>query len=357
MPRQFAIPFNGSNPEAFLKRLEPYKENVHHIYLGIPSLLDNSMKVSWFKKKESSNNFALSDKIFNLTIEDISIEDYERNCFSFLELSYGKYKRFLVLNNMVWNISSNDLDEFVQKSIIPIVSHFGIEGIIVGEYEIAKTLRRYLPKIELHLSLQSFIKEVSILINWHKELNLSSINVPFFMSRQIDEIRYIKKRLELPIKLLVTESCICGCPMMISHRAYQSGLFKNYKIFCDDSPLSFAFKGSYVLPRHLKLFDDCVDIFKISTRRTETNRLFRIIDYYINEKDGDLNLWDVVTGRLQKRLMSIHLEHPEFKIPINKLPDKIIRCNCEECLTCNKCELLMKKFFKEGNIDNLSHLI
>lgn len=327
MTRKFSIPYNNTEPEKYLELIEPYKENIDNIYLGIPGI-------------ESHCN-------------DNSINHIDAfiNTKRFLELSKGKYKRLITLNKAFYSISDVDKSLFILNTITPLILTYEIEGVIVSDFNLAVILKETLPDLEIQTSCNTYQFNLNSYKLWNKEVGVTTFNPPREVLRTPELLKEIKN-LGFKLKYIVNEACIYGCPQNINHACYIANSINYIPItyYCERPKWKYSdiLKTNFILPRHLKLFDEFVDIYKIAGRNSTTDRIILMIDAYVNERN-DIDLVDIMTSRLRTKLF----KSKNISIPVNRIPDKLLTCKCAECDTCNICNKVIKKCIKDSGIDIL----
>ena len=88
----YSVPYNGINPDLYLALLEPYKEYIDHIYLGISSLLRNhdDYRIMDYKSIIKEDNGILSK------------DEYEENTFQLLLKAQDKYNELKIDDFSTW---------------------------------------------------------------------------------------------------------------------------------------------------------------------------------------------------------------------------------------------------------------
>ena len=94
-----------------------------------------------------------------------------------------------------------------------------------------------------------------------------------------------------------------------------------------------------MLPRWLDYYDQYVDIYKISGRNDNTEKIFKTLDCYLNSNDN-VNILDILVGGTSSKLKAMNLN-----IQSQIIPDILMYCECKECnKTCFICKNLVDKY-------------
>lgn len=309
--RLFSIPYSSSyDPMLYLSFMQKYRPYLHSVYFG------------YFQ--DHTAQYALNST----------------NTKIFLEESYLEIPRILALNKTFFNCSTIELTQLANKQIIPFLKKYKIEGIIIADYYLASIIKHALPNIEIHVSCNAFLYNKSQYLAW-KKLGASTINVPretLRFSNQLKEAKEICNELNLKLKAIVNEACLMDCPQFISHACLRSLNISDSKseyYYCTRKEWKYedVLKTNFILPRHLKQYDQYVDIYKIAGRDYfSLEQLIHAISSYISE-DNSTDLFSLITIK-----SSIRKQFNQ-KILIKAIPDKILTCelkNCKQCQICNK---------------------
>lgn len=238
----------------------------------------------------------------------------------------------------------------VLSSIAPYIEKYGIEGVIVTDLNLARSLHNIFPRLEIHTSCntQSFIRKN---YDYWKQIfgdSLASVNPPREFFRN-EKLREELKDIGIPIKAIVNEACYYGCPQNMNHACYIGNVQSNNIVyFCDRREWKYSdiLRTNFILPRHLKIYDNCVDVYKIAGRHRSTENIFHILDCYVNERN-DVDLFSLLSSRfIHGRIIDKGL-----KLPVKNVPDKILTCECKECgKECNICDKVMEKAVNKSGL-------
>lgn len=185
----------------------------------------------------------------------------------------------------------------------------GVDKVTVGSFP-------FLALKGLYLKLLGYEIELSILSDVNSREKVESIctALPFVdsiclgnnMMNQLDVLRYLKEKYPaLKLKILVNHSCIYNCPAHVQHHTVYSN------VTCDSAEPSspeeweFALKGrplvqaakfcqvyssvrpvnlvkdtAFLRPEDLALYDDVIDLFKISGREHPAARMVEMARAY-----------------------------------------------------------------------------
>lgn len=323
--RKFSVPYNNANPVEYLKKLDEYKEHVDSIYFGFSGVIINHISNIEGEHGGIDEN------------EDDIIENTKR----FLELSKGKYKRVMTVNKAHLFEDDSTKYEYATKKLLPLIEEFGIDAIIVADYRLAKIAHTIKPELEIQTSCNCYQFVYSTMDWWNRECGVTTFNPPREILRMPSLLRELSsqcKKRGFKLKCIVNEPCTFGCPMQVNHSAYLSyGCIEsqNHCLRSDKDPTDIL-KSNFVLPRHLHLFDPYVDIFKIAGRSFSTEKLFKRVDAYVNERN-DVDLKDC--------LCHVSMScYEKLKMPVKMIPDKLLTCECKSCNECKVCEKVIEKF-------------
>ena len=329
--KKFSIPFNGINPDLYLELLNPYKEHIDHIYLGISSLLRNHDDYKIMEHKA----------IIKENGEHLKKDEYEENAFQLLLKAQGKYKTILTLNSGHYIMPPNEIYGWCDNVLFPFVEVTKIAGCICTNFDMAKYIHEHMPHLELHTSCNCFQWNIKQMEHWQKHCGITVFNPP----REILRSPRLLKEMHdagFIIKALINESCLYGCPQTVNHamtNAVGSGLGSE----CSQGDPANFFRSNWVLPRWLDQLDEYVDIYKINGRTAINYRyIFEALDAYTKRKEVDDITKIILGGTCNFKFKAI--VNP---IPSKKIPDKLLTCECRDCnKTCFVCENLMKEFKK-----------
>ena len=96
-----------------------------------------------------------------------------------------------------------------------------------------------------------------------------------------------------------------------------------------------------------------MDIYKISGRNEPGDYAFRTMDAYL-EENNDKPLTEVMLSGTVMFTKRIVPEEILRKITLDKVPDKLLTCECKDCARCNLCtkilsDIVPKKYWETFN--------
>lgn len=325
----FSVPYNGSDPDEYLNLLEQYKDKIHDIFLEIPG----------FKSHLSRDIMHPIGLRNSRNVQSLNSKQFTENTFKLLEiLKNGDYKVYITFNQAF--IAENE-DQIREKIIElrQIVYKYKIYGIIASEFNVIKLIHTLIPEVEICSSCNSFYyncRTYEIL----KENGVTLFNPPRDLSRNLN---FLKKMRKYPLKILVNEGCLFGCPYSISHPISCSTGIKK-EINCSLGDLSNIFRTNVILPRWLPKLERYVKVFKLTGRVFSNEKLNAVLDAYCNLRD-DVLLEDISGAGVIHQLFKINKNR---KNPIllytYDIPDKVLSC---QCLECNKTCFICSEKFRE----------
>lgn len=309
--RKFSIPYNNRDAELYLQSIEKYSDSIDSIYFGIPGIIDSHVDVV-----TSSIDQQLQR---------------QQNTINFLQQSQNKYKRVLTVNPAFCAKSDFDKALYVYNTIIPFVSEFKIEGIIVSDFTLAKLIHQIIPDVELQTSCNTYQFLIPTMRYWEKHCGIKMFNPPRETLRIPSLLKQIHKA-GFKTKYIVNEPCMFGCPQQINHACYIAARADDCEFFCDrkDKDLADILKSNVILPRWLPILDQYVDVYKLSGRARSTKSIVYMLDAYVNLRN-DVLLNDIIVHRSSDF-------YKDIKIPVNIIPDKLLTCQCLDCDNCKLCD-------------------
>ena len=337
--RKFSVPYNNEDPIKYIEKvLDPYLDNIDSVYFEIP-------------------NIVLRNHMSLVATQDVNVFfKKQRNTYQFAELvNQGKYKaikKYVTLNGASYSdMSFANKYVFVGNYLSEMVKSFNVTGFICADFELAYAIHQIFPQVEIQTSCNTYQWLTRTMDLWHKSLGTTTFNPPREILRDMDELKKIAKS-GYRLKCLVNEACVYGCPQNINHAHYIADGSRDHEFYCNfiDWDVSDIFRTNFILPRHLKYYDDYVDLFKISGRSNPTNKIATFVDAYVNERN-DVSLDQLITTRRNKRFKQAK-KHFGFTIPVNRIPDKLLTCKCAECDTCDVCDKVAEKLMKQANMSS-----
>lgn len=331
--RKFSVPFSqyvGYSVDDYLNLIDNYKENIDSIFFGPGSRIGDHIL---------PKNILLGEHKGMTPQQVISaLDESEGRWSEFLSKTKGKYKRYLTLNNAVFPMSETGWLYFLHSEIFASIEIFEIDGLILSNYNMARYIHQRYPDLPLHNSCNSFTYSIAEMENWRVNAGVEVFNPPRQIIRCLDDLKLFKEY-GFKVKALVNEACYFGCTEMINHCVMRN-LNYHFSFNClKDLPVNI-FKGCYIKTDWYEQLDDLVDIYKITGKTMDLDRLKRTLDYYIMCEDTD-NLLDVILGPAVGQFSNFF---PNVKVSPENLPDKLLSCHCRDCYrNCNVCNQALVK--------------
>lgn len=329
--RKYALPYNGSNPDWFVEETDRRKNYIDHVFCEFPSHdVFSHLRFAF----EGGN--AQSYK----TLEGVlSRRSYIDCCSRFLKLSLGRFRRVCTVN-LAYNVfrDKDDLRDFC-LGIVRVSEEYGIDGLIVSDFRVAKQLRLLNPVLELHTSCNTFSWNVRQMEIWREKCGIKVFNPPRDILRKVSVLKEMHDA-GFRLKCIVNEGCLMGCPNTVIHPVSVAlGCYNGCS--CVQNGIGDIFRGNWILPRWQKHYDKYVDIYKISGRETRVvNYPFLALDAYVGEKN-DLCLSDLMINGVMNKLKDLPSDVRK-KITLDKVPNKLMTCECKDCGHCSLCEKILK---------------
>ena len=329
--RKFALPYNGTNPQWFVDKTVGYSTNIDHVFCELP-----------FEEMLSHTRYqfnGVNAENLNFCADNQKRYEYMTNCIHFLRLSEGKFKRICPVNAAYYKFANEaDMINFAVR-ICQVVCDFKVDGLIITDYRLGLLLRQLMPDLELHTSCNSYQWMTKQMEIWKDKVGITLFNPP----REI--LRFPSKLKEMhdagfKLKCIINESCLVGCPnssnhqMSVAMKCYFGGN-------CIQNGIGDIFKANWVLPRWLKYYDKYVDVYKIAGRNSEGEYPFRVLDVYLQERD-DIVLTDIMTSGTAGAAKILLPPEVLKNITFDKVPDKLMYCECNHCNICGLCEKTLK---------------
>ena len=344
--RMYSLPFNGTNPEWFLQEVEKRKKNVDHVYCELPfneSEMLSHVRFTFDGKDGATTNTPDSNHRRAL---------YIRNCYEFLRMSKGRIRRICPVNAMYYKFNNDDDLKNFAVSLARVARHHELEGMILSDYRIAVLLHALMPELELHTSCNAYqwnLRQMSI---WQEKCGIKTFNPPREILRTPSKLKEMHDA-GFKLNCLINEGCLMGCPNSFYHNMSVSLRCYSGMLSCCQSGVGDIFRGNWILPRWQKYYDEYVDVYKISGRNEPGDYAIRTLDAYLTE-NNDKPLIDVMlsgTIMFTKRMVP---EEIVKNITLDKVPDKLLTCECKECSKCGLCENLAKKLIPEQYWDGFN---
>lgn len=331
--RLYSLPYNCSNPNWFISEVIKRKKYIHHVFCEFPY----NEPVSHLKYLFNGSNGQIENTAFSMD----SYYNHIKLVIDFLKKSEGKFKRICTLNSACYFFkNATDLTTFCDNVIKNIID-YKIDGLIVSDYRIAEYIYKILPELELHTSCNTYSWNIRQMQIWKDNCGIKVFNPPRDILRKISSLKEMHDA-GFSLKCIVNEGCLFGCPNTVTHPiciATHCYFGQN----CIRNGYGDIFKSNWILPRWQKYYDAYVDIYKIAGRDIKViNYPFECLDAYIQEKNN-LCLSDIMINGTMNFLKS-KLDKPSLnKITLDKIPDKLVTCECKECGKCTLCEKSLDK--------------
>ena len=331
--RQYSLPYNGTDPEWYIQEVEKRKRNVDHVYCEMPlDKMISHIRAGFFGADDNVEKY-------------VGRYNYLLNCKKFLELSKGRFRRICPINAAYYLYKTKDeFLGFVKENYEAIVD-YGIEGVILSDYRMAEALHALLPELEIQTSCNCYQWNLTQMEIWREKFNVKVFNPP----REILRVPTRLKEMHdagFKLKCLVNEGCLVGCPSSINHGMQAALNCLGTLSTCLQRGVGDVFRGSYILPRWQKHYDKYVDIYKIAGRGTgklRPNYPFFAFDAYMKERN-DIPLTELYAAGVVTGLRVRVPEEVARKITLDKVPDKLLVCECRNCRSCGLCDKVMKSY-------------
>ena len=347
--RMYSLPYNGTNPEWFLQEVEKRKKHVDHVYCELP--FDEGKMISHVRFAFEAKNGIEPD----LAHPELKRAQYVRTCVEFLNLSKGKIRRICPVNAMYYKFDSGeDLKNFA-VSLCQLANRFQLEGLIISDYRVAVLVHAILPELEIHTSCNGYQWNVRQMEIWREKCGVTVFNPPREILRAPSKLKEMHDA-GYKLKCLINEGCLMGCPNSMCHNLSVSLQFNPCMLSCCQCGVGDIFRGNWILPRWQKHFDEYVDIYKIAGRNSEADYPFRTMDAYVTENNS-LPLSELMfSGTIG---FAAHMLPAKVlkQITLDKVPDKLLTCECKECAQCNLCNKIAASYIPKQYWDKFDFKI
>lgn len=254
--------------------------------------------------------------------------EYEKQIIELL----SKCNIYNVEGNMLLNSGCLDVRmkdyTFAQKCVEYIKElhdAHGLSSITVSDFLLAKYIKEKFPAIKIECSSVAYVDSVQKAKMWD-DIGVDMLVIPPDYNKNLPLISAIKKSLKhAEIKLLANQDCIPSCPMRQFHNTIQSHgndgamYLETCSRYMKEHPWLF-YSSTYIPPRYLEYYDECVDLYKIVDRKNTTEKIIKAYGCYTEKKafSEKANSWNA------------RIPEAVFK--------KVISCtkHCEECGFCRK---------------------
>jgi collagenase-like PrtC family protease len=236
----------------------------------------------------------------------------------------------LLINPIVLPYPVNEIKDKLIEKIAYYLKYYRLVGITVANPELASTIKKTFPELEITASvLMNIYNEQQLLM---LENNFDSLVPSHSIIRSISSLETIRKKFSAKIRIIVNEGCLTSCVFRTQHFYEMS----NLKILYPNSLCNNILRkkpwlrltGDWILPQHIYLFDGIYDELKLSGRISLQNseRYFNVLESYIFSKP--LYPHEIGGGPAAVNvLMNITSEFYKYTLTCKK-----------NCLTCSVCE-------------------
>ena len=335
--RIYSLPYNGTNPEWFLQETEKRKHNIDHVYCELPNEEMLSHVRFLFDGKDAARANDADAKQNRAW--------YMMNCAEFLRISEGKVRRICPVNAMYYQFASEDELKQFAITLAQQANRYRLEGLILSDYRVAVLIHALLPELEIHTSCNAYQWNLRQMEIWREKCGARVFNPP-------REILRVPSRLKemhdagFKLKCLINEGCLMGCPNSMCHNLSIAMSCGAPVLSCCQNGIADLFRANWILPRWQKHFDKYVDIYKIAGRNSDGDYPFKTIDAYLTE-NNDMLLADLmISGTVG---FAHRMTPPEAlaNVTLDKVPDKLLACECNDCARCNLCESILQSLVPE----------
>lgn len=343
--RMYSLPYNGTNPEWFLQEVEKRKNNIDHVYCELPLTESNMFSHVRFlfdgKKNTGSKQKANPDP----EKADMKRANYVKNCAEFLRISKGKVRRICPVNAMYYRYDTEEeLKDFV-ISLARAANYYQLEGFILSDYRMAVLLHALLPELEIHTSCNAYQWNKRQMEIWREKCGATVFNPPREILRTPARLKEMHEA-GYKLKCLINEGCLMGCPNSFNHNLSIAMSCGAPVLSCCQNGIADLFRANWILPRWQKHYDEYVDIYKIAGRNSAGDYPFKCMDAYLTE-NNDMSLSELM---ISGTIMFAHRMLPKEilqKITIDKVPDKLLTCECNSCEQCKLCHTILASLIPE----------
>ena len=342
--RIYSIPYNGTNPKWFLQETVKRKNNIDHVYCELPHEEMLSHVRFTFDGKNEEN--------VDQVDANLKRAAYIKNCVEFLRISKGLVRRICPVNAMYYRFNSQEELHTFALNLEKAAVHYRLEGLIISDYRVAAIVHALLPELELHTSCNAYQWNLRQMEIWREKCGITVFNPPREILRVPSKLKEMHDA-GYKLKCLVNEGCLMGCPNTFCHQLSISLRCYAGIRSCSQSGIGDIFRGNWILPRWQKYYDEFVDIYKIAGRNSYGSYPFTTIDAYLAEDNAMLLTDLMISGTAG---FARHSLPPEVlkTITLDKVPDKLLTCECKDCSRCNLCNkilssLIPQKYWEKFN--------
>lgn len=256
--------------------------------------------------------------------------------------------------NVAFNSACEGLEEYrvefvsrLIKVIKDLHQNYGVDGIIIANPLLIRTIKKTLPTVEVITSAFSDIDCLQRAVFFEKlgadTLTLNSLN------RDLETLKEIKETVSARLRLMVNEGCLWKCPFRTFHNNFISHASRGLPDidFCSEACIKLrktypflVLTTDWILPQWLKYYKDVTKNFKIVGRTMPNEWIMTRVKDYLNESFSG-NLLNLMESGLPQFLQRYnyyvdvsHFDENFFK--------KVTSCN-KNCFKCNYCINLAEK--------------
>ena len=382
--RIYSLPYNGTNPEWYLQEAEKRKEHIDHVYCELPSeemlshvrfLFDgahntanrtreaaaqtqnavsgngatnpsqNTAVQTHDEANQTQNATGKAETNAALANADLKRAAYIQNCATFLRISKGRVRRICPVNAMYYQYETEEaLKDFV-ISLAQAANYYQLEGFILSDYRMAVLLHALLPDLEIQTSCNAYPWNLKQMEMWRDKCGAKVFNPP----REILRVPAKLKEMHaagFKLKCLINEACLMGCPNSFNHNLSIAMRCNAPVLSCCQNGIADLFRANWILPRWQKHYDEYVAIYKIAGRNSEGDYPFKTMDAYLHE-NTDLPLTELMISGTVSFAHRMAPAEALRAVTLDKVPDKLLACECRECEQCHLCETILQSLVPE----------
>lgn len=327
--RMYSLPYNGTDVDWFLQEAEKRKKNIDHIFLDIPLPVGIPRSRDMFCHVENVNSY---NRMYN----------HVMSCVDLLKKSKGNFRRLCTLNAMYYPYqNAGDFFSFIQD-VCDVIVQYAIDGVIVTDYRVARAIHKKLPEVDIQTSCNGYQWNTTQMEIWRETCGTTTFNPPREILRSFSKLKEMHD-MGFRLKCLVNEACLMGCPNTFNHSLSIAlrclGTLDN----CCQRGIGDILRANYILPRWQKYYDEYVDVYKISGRESKKDYPFFALDAYLREENS-IPLSALMHGGTMAQFKKNVPVEIRKKLTLDKIPDKLMTCECKNCKQCGLCEKIAKTY-------------
>ena len=262
-------------------------------------------------------------------------------------------KPFLLLNSTLVSASSFEKTLLYVKTLY---EKNGLRHVTITDPYLMTLVKKSFPDMFVEASTLCRVKNVEE-AKYFKELGVDRITSDRDTIRDLKTLKSIGKI--LPIKVLANEGCMKNCIYKYSHYnmlssksldeplfAFGKSVTERRKMYDEmDSMCAVSiskhpykvFSSPFIRPEDLKKYEGITNVFKLSTRNFESERIKKVLEAYIAQKYSG-NLVDLLNTSYIERIFDYIDNDALNKV---KFFDKLSKCD-DNCDKCGFCKTLLK---------------